>query len=67
MAQQDDLIDKELIAYKVLPEHPDLTDVFSYQSSNELPPHRTIDHKIVLEQENLLGFSPLYQILTAEL
>jgi hypothetical protein len=58
---------EELVARKLPPEWQDLIDVFSQKGSDELPPHRTIDHKIVLEQANSLGFSPLYQMSTAEL
>lgn len=41
--------------------------MFSQTDSDELPPHRTIDHKIVLDQENSLRFSPLYHMSLAEL
>jgi predicted aspartyl protease len=59
--------DQELVAQKIPVEHQDLKDVFSQAESDELPPHRTIDHKIVLDQENSLGFSPLYHMSLAEL
>ena len=39
---------QELVAYKLLAKHQDLVDVFSKSDSDELPPHCTIDHKIVL-------------------
>src|SRR5271154_4585448 len=58
---------EELVACKLPPEYQDLIDVFLQTKSDELPPYRTIDHKIVLEQENSLGYSPLYQMSTAEL
>jgi hypothetical protein len=32
-----------------------------------LPPHRSYDHKIVLEAENNLGYSPLYKMTAKEL
>jgi hypothetical protein len=57
----------ELVARKLPAEYQDLADVFSQTDSDELPPHRTIDHKIVLEQENSLGFSLLYHMSLAEL
>jgi hypothetical protein len=57
----------ELVARRLPAEYQDLPDVFSQADSDELPPHRTIDHKIVLEQENSLGFSPLYHMSLAEL
>ena len=40
---------------------------FSKAASDELPPHRIYDHKIQLEANNSLGYSPLYQQSTAEL
>ena len=42
-------------------------DVFSKRASDELPPSRLYDHKISLEKEHDLGFSPLYKMTTAEL
>jgi hypothetical protein len=62
-----EVTDKELIDRKLPPKHRDLTDVFLPKESNKLPPHRTIDYKIVLEWENSLRFSPLYYMSTAEL
>jgi hypothetical protein len=32
-----------------------------------LPPHRSYNHKIVLEAKNNLGYSPLYKITAKEL
>lgn len=53
---------------KVLPpEHWSYRDVFSPSESDKLPPHRPYDHKIELEGENTLGFSPLYHMSTEEL
>jgi predicted aspartyl protease len=53
---------------KVLPpEHWEYQDVFSKSESDKLPPHRPYDHKIELEGENTLGYSPLYHMTTAEL
>ena len=66
-SDQLEATDPELVARKLPAEFQDLTDVFSQTDSDELPPHRTIDHKIVLEQENALGFSPLYHMSLAEL
>ena len=65
--QPEEATNPELVARRLPAEYQDLTDVFSQTDSDELPLHRTIDHKIVLEQENLLGFSPLYQMSLAEL
>jgi hypothetical protein len=53
---------------KVLPpEYWPYQDVFSQSESDKLPPHRPYDHKIELEGENTLGFSPLYHMTTEEL
>jgi hypothetical protein len=62
-----EVTDEELIDRKLPPKHGDLTDVFLPKESNKLPLYRTIDHKIVLERENSLRFSPLYYMSTAEL
>jgi hypothetical protein len=42
-------------------------DAFSKAASDTLPPHRTYDHKIQLEANNSLGYSPLYQQSTDKL
>jgi hypothetical protein len=66
-SQPVEATDVDLFARKLPAECKDLANVFSQANSDELPPHRTIDHKIVLEQENNLGFSPLYQMSLSEL
>jgi hypothetical protein len=65
--QPGEATNAELVAYKLPAQYQDLANVFSQADSNVLPPHRTIDHKIVLEQENSLGISPLYQMSLSEL
>jgi hypothetical protein len=45
----------------------DFIDIFSKTVSDRLPPHRSYDHKIVLEKENTLTYSPLYKISLEEL
>jgi hypothetical protein len=45
----------------------DFIDVFSKTASDQLSPHRSYDHKIVLEKENTLIYSPLYKISLEEL
>ena len=45
----------------------DLRDCFSEKASNQLPPPRSYDHKIHLEGEAPLGYSPLYNQSTVEL
>jgi hypothetical protein len=53
---------------KVLPqEYWDYIDVFLKAESDKLPPHRPYDHKIELEAENTLGYSPLYKMSNDEL
>ena len=48
-------------------EYSEFKDTFSKAASDKLPPHRPYDHKITLERENDLGYSPLYKMTTAEL
>ena len=55
-------IDKRLpAAYK------DYIDVFSKVASDQLPPHRSYDHKIQLEADHNLGFHLLYKQTADEL
>jgi hypothetical protein len=42
-------------------------NVFSKAASDQLPSYRFYDHKIVLEKENILIYSPLYKIFLEEL
>jgi hypothetical protein len=50
------------------PQYAQFKDVFNKQASDELPPHRVaVDHKIELEKENTLSYSPLYRMTTEEL
>jgi transposase InsO family protein len=74
LQEQEETPDKQEAANwealrKVLP--PDhfrkYQNVFSKQESDKLPPHRPYDHKIELEGENTLGYSPLYHMTTQEL
>jgi hypothetical protein len=58
-------IKKELV---YVPEaYRDFIDIFSKAASDRLPPHRSYDHKIALEKENTLTYSPLYKIFLKEL
>jgi hypothetical protein len=57
----------ELVTCRLSAEYQDLSNIFSQADSDELPLYCTIDHKIVLEQENSLRFSLLYHMLLAEL
>jgi hypothetical protein len=57
-ADPDQAIPKQYIDY---------SDVFSKKDSDELPPHRPVDHKIELTGDGTLGYSPLYSMSTPEL
>jgi hypothetical protein len=50
----------DLIRTKLPAVYRDFTDVFSKAGLDLLPPHRPYDHKIHLESDVLLGYSPLY-------
>lgn len=53
---------------RLLPKrYHDIKDVFSQAASDELPPHRENDHKIELEGDNTLSYSPLYKQSEGEL
>ena len=65
--QSGEATNAELVACKLPAQYQDLADVFSQADSNELLLYCTIDYKIVLEQENSLGISLLYQMLLSEL
>ncbi|KAI1000212.1 hypothetical protein K3495_g7982 [Podosphaera aphanis] len=62
---QENLIDEP----QVLEHYPDFSDVFPKAESDVLPPHRSYDHKIVLEGEGekALKYSPLYKMSLEEL
>lgn len=50
--------------------YKDYADVFSKEASDQLPPHRSYDHKIQLNNpgdSDNLGFSPLYHQSSPEL
>ncbi|KAI7975494.1 hypothetical protein EIK77_002299 [Talaromyces pinophilus] len=53
---------------KQLPErYWEYTDVFQKSKSDELPPHKSYDHKIELVGEKDLGYSPIYRLGREEL
>lgn len=69
--KEEELTEEELI-HKRLPEcYRDYADVFSKRASDELPPRRENDYKIVLEEgqrpEEIIGYSPLYKQSLEEL
>ena len=47
--------------------YADFFDVFSKEASKVLPPHRSYDHKIILDREHDLKYSPLYKMSLEEL
>ena len=61
-AETNALLDKHL-----LPEYEPFRDVFSKVLANELPPHRSYDHKIQLTEPLPRHYSPLYKQSTEEL
>jgi len=42
--------------------HHKFADVFDRKPAESLPPHRTYDHKIVLEDKLTMGHGPLYNM-----
>lgn len=65
--EPDDAETSDLIDQKLPPQYEPYRDVFSKVASNQLPPHRSYDHKIQLEEELPNHFSPLYRQSTTEL
>jgi hypothetical protein len=63
----DDDIMLEEIKSRVPVHSQAYADVFSKAASDRLPPHRSYDHRIQLESENTLGYSPLWHQSTDEL
>jgi hypothetical protein len=51
---------------RVPPEHHDYADVFSEGKSNRLPPHRSCDHHIDLEEGTTLPLGRIYSLSVAE-
>lgn len=63
----DDDTTLEEIKAKVPVQSQAYLDMFSKVVSDRLPPHRSYDHRIQLESENTLGYSPLWHQSTDEL
>ena len=59
--------DKEEIEAKVPEYLLPYSEAFSKGESNKLPPHRSYDHRIVLDQPHDLKYSPLYNMSREEL
>ena len=52
--------DKELVKCLLSTSYINYKDVFLKAALDKLPPYWTYDHKIQLEANNSLGYSPLY-------
>ena len=63
----DDEVTREETKAKVPVQCQAYLDVFSKAASDRLPPHRSYDHRIQLESDNTLGYSPLWHQSTDEL
>jgi len=64
---EEDETNEQLVARLLPEEYQDLRKAFSKIESDTLAPHRTYDHRIELEAENTLGYSPLRQHSLEEL
>ena len=51
---------------KLPPEYHEFVDVFSESKARSLPPHRSFNHKIKLEEGKTPPFGPVYSLLEAE-
>ena len=56
----DEETDEQCIERLLLKEYAEFRDVFSKAASDILLLYRSYDHRIQLEAENTLGYSPLY-------
>jgi transposase InsO family protein len=63
----DNKTNEQLVARLLPKEYEDLRKAFSKVESDTLAPHRPYDHRIELEAENTLGYSPLRQHSLEEL
>jgi transposase InsO family protein len=59
--------DDKMVDRVLPPQYRRFKDAFSKEASDQLPPHRSYDHKIELEADNTLGASPLYNMSVEEL
>jgi hypothetical protein len=62
--RQDETVE---VKERVLKRYHPWLDLFSKRASDTLAPHRPYDHKIELNAENNLGYSPLYKYSAEEL
>lgn len=69
--REEDHQEQELVEQLLPKPYQDYADVFSKAASDELPPHRTNDYRIELEEgktaESEVGYSPLYKQTAEEL
>ena len=65
--QAEEMAEQELIQQWLPQQYKEYSDVFSKAASDELPPHRSNDYQIHLEDgthpEQTIGHSPLYKQL----
>jgi hypothetical protein len=66
-ALKNEETDEQLVERLLPKEYTDLREGFSKAASDTLAPHRPYDHRIELEAENTLGYSPLRQHSIEEL
>ncbi|KAG5719025.1 hypothetical protein E4T56_gene20411 [Termitomyces sp. T112] len=59
--------EEQILSEVVPPEYHEFTDVFSKGSAKELPPHRSYDHKIDLEEGTSPPFGKIYNMSEIEL
>ncbi|KAG5723599.1 hypothetical protein E4T56_gene18161 [Termitomyces sp. T112] len=55
-------MEEQILSKVVPPEYHEFADVFSEGSAKELPPHRSYDHKIDLEEGTSLPFGKIYNM-----
>ena len=69
--QAEEMAEQELIRQRLPQRYKEYSDVFSKAASDELPPHRSNDYQIHLEDgthpEQTIGHSPLYKQSREEL
>ena len=69
--QAEEMAEQELIQQRLPQQYKEYSDVFSKAASDELPPHRSNDYQIHLEDgthpEQTIGHSPLYKQSREEL
>ena len=63
--QAEEAKEQELIQQRLPAQYKEYSDVFSKAASDELPPHRSNDYQIKIEEgaspEQTVGHSPLYK------